>query len=96
MKWALLVLSLGALACGGEEGGGEQCLPVLPPCFCEERDFSVPVDPMRCYWREDGCKWTGPEPEPGTYTDGPCGVGGWCDCWLECVEGRCMDLRSFE
>ena len=95
MKWALLALSLGAMACGGEEGEEELCLPVVARCWCEELTPNEP-DPMRCYRREPGCVWTEPEPEPGTYADGPCGAGGWCDCWLECVDGRCLDLRSFE
>ena len=99
MKWALAVLALGALmACGGEEGEEERCFPALPVCSCESmpNGYAIPPDPMRCYWREDGCRWLGAEPEPGTYADGPCGVGEWCDCWLECVEGRCRDLRSVE
>ena len=99
MKWALLVLSLGALiACGGEEGEEGRCFPALPVCHCDENPdgLAIAPDPMRCHYREDGCWWMGPDPEPGTYTGGPCGAGGWCDCWLECVEGRCLDLRSLE
>ena len=101
MKWAL-ILAVGLMACGEGEGegedGGEACFPALPVCSCDANPagLAIPPDPMRCHYREDGCRWLGVAPDPGTYVDGPCGVGQWCDCWLECVEGRCLDLRSFE